>query len=827
MAKESYLESRWRALLYRQPASKLFPWLAFDPRTKLFIMEGGYVGAVYRASALSGINDSVVQELHGMLMQDMPADTVIQIIQINVPDVSEDLRAYAIAREGLYTDPGLTDAQKAILSRSAEACVEFMARKQTQGCFIDPKVPFTSTSVYWTFKFKTPEIPLDEHLDEILDRLAAIEGASSTFWLRRMDDGDLLALIRKMLHIDQPWDRRVVSDVLLRDQVMYAGDALNYEKGGLEIVTSNSVKHAVVMSAKYYPEVMSIAVMNSVIGDPMGISTQFTKPNALIWTVHLPDQPSKSAAVRSKSAGINYQAFGPLQRWVPALVKRKQGMDVLIERMDEGDKLVEAGLTVILWADDEKDATKSASLMEGYFSTEGFTMRRDTFIGAPQFFNALPLFPSKESIALTRRYQTMSALQAVQFAPVLSDWGGQIGGPQTNSISTYGAGTLLISRRGHPVWADPFATTGNYNFTIAGDSRSGKTFFANQMVFDHIQSGGQVWVIEIGRGFEKLCKVIGGDHIRLSETSDVGMNPFTTVQSIDDEIDELTGIFSAMIDPSPVLTQRTGLSESDKAMVREAIRSVFGALGPAATPTKVADFLFAQNNERSREMARMMADYRDDGAYGHWFNRPMDVDLSGRFVVLELSDLQSRKGLQTVVLLQMMFAINRVIQDGALKDNRRRMLFVDEASELLKIPAAADFMEGLYRRAGKSRASVGVGIQRVDDLYRNDQTAIVASQSQTMYLLRQKDETITALEKSQRVSLDPWGYALLRSLRKTNDFSEVMILESGSYVVARLTVDAYRRVLFSSTGEERDAILAAIDRGENPADLIEQFARRG
>jgi conjugal transfer ATP-binding protein TraC len=827
VAKTNYLSSRWQSLLYRQVASKLFPWLAYDPRTNLFIMEGGYVGAVYKASPLSGINDGVVQELHGMLMQDLPSGTVIQMIQLNVPDVSNEISAYEQVRSKLILDTGLTTAQRDILARAAQETALFMARKQVEGCFIEPKVPFTSTNVYWTFKFKTPEIPMDEHLEEISDRLAAIEGASSSFWLRKMDDRELVAVIRRMIHIDEPWDRRIAPDVLLRDQIMYAGDALTYEEGGIEIKTGKSVQHAVVISTKFPPESMNISVMNGIIGDPMGISTQFTKPNALIWTAHIPDQSSKAANVRAKSSGINYQAYGPLQKWVPALAKRKEGIDALISRMDDGDKIVECGLTVILWAESEKDATKSASLMEGYFSTEGFTMRRDTYIGAAQFFNSLPLFPSKESMALTRRYQTMSALQAVQMAPVLSDWPGQIGGPHINSISQYGAGTLLISRRGHPVWADPFATSGNYNFTIAGDSRSGKTFFANQVLFDHIQSGGQGWVIEIGRGFEKLCKVIGGDHIRLSESSDVGLNPFTTVQSIDDEIDELTGIFSAMIDPSPVLTQRTGLSEGDKSMVREAIRSVYGSRGQMAKPTHVAEYLFSQPNERSQEMARMMADYREDGAYGHWFNEPMNVDLSGRFVVLELSDLQSRKGLQTVVLLQMMFAINREIQDGSLRDNRRRMLFVDEASELLKIPAAADFMEGLYRRAGKSRGSVGVGIQRVNDLYRSDQAAIVASQSQTMYLLRQKDETVTDLENTKRISLDPWGFALLRSLRKTNDFSEVMVLESGSYVVARLTVDPYRRVLFSSTGEERDAILSAIDRGENAADVIQAFASRG
>lgn len=824
MGSENYLAARWAGLLDRKSMAEMLPWLAYEPKNKLFIMENGFVGAVYRASALSGLDNSIVQELHGLLMQDMPKDTVIQIIQINVPDVTQEIRAYASVRGEIGADTELSQVQKDILLKSAEETAEFLAKKQTGGCFKEPKVPFTSTHIYWTFKFKTPEIPLQEHLDEIIDRLSGMEGAANSFWLQRVDNAEFLGVVRRMMHIYDPWDTRVAPDILLRDQVMYAGDAVTFRHAGIEIESGHGGTRAIVLSVKYPPEMMSLATMNMMIGDPMGISTQFTHPHALIWTVVVPDQSTKTSSMRTKSSALNYQAFGPLQKWVPALLKRKEGMDALISRIDEGDRVVECCLSVIIWTDDEKKSAKAASLMEGYFSTAGFTIRRDTYIGAAQFFNSMPLFPSRESTALTWRYQSMSALQAVQMAPVLSDWAGQVGGPHMNSISRYGAGTMLISRRGHPIWADPFATTGNYNFTIAGDSRSGKTFFANQMVFDHLQCGGQAWVIEIGRGFEKLCKVLGGSHIRLSDTSNVGMNPFSTVESIDDEIDELSSIFSAMIDPSPVVTQRSGLSEGDKAMVKEAIRSAFGALGSRATPTDVAEFLFNQPNDRTKEMARMMADYREDGAYGRWFNNPMDIDLTGRFVVLELSDLQSRKGLQTVVLLQMMFAINREIQHGALRDSRRRMLFVDEASELMKVPAAADFMEGLYRRSGKSRASIGVGVQRVDDLYLSDQSAVIVSQSQTMYLLRQKGETITALEKSDRLDLGDWGFAMLRSIKKTNDFSEVMILEGGSSVVGRLTVDPYRRVLFSSTGSERDAILSAIDRGENAAQLIYDFA---
>jgi conjugal transfer ATP-binding protein TraC len=222
-------------------------------------------------------------------------------------------------------------------------------------------------------------------------------------------------------------------------------------------------------------------------------------------------------------------------------------------------------------------------------------------------------------------------------------------------------------------------------------------------------------------------------------------------------------------------------------------------------------------------MARMMGEFTINGAYGHWFNKPMDVDLRGRFVVLELGDLSSRKHLQIVVLLQFMFAIQREIQDKVSVDSRRRMLFVDEASELLKIKAAAEFMEGAARRVRKSRGSIGIGIQRVDDLYLSEYTKIIASQAESYYLLKQRPETVSAIEREGRLSLDLWGYTMLRSVRRTTEYSEVMIYQGGGYVIGRLSVDPFRRVLFSSSGAERDGIFRLMEAGLSAGDAIKTY----
>jgi conjugal transfer ATP-binding protein TraC len=283
-----------------------------------------------------------------------------------------------------------------------------------------------------------------------------------------------------------------------------------------------------------------------------------------------------------------------------------------------------------------------------------------------------------------------------------------------------------------------------------------------------------------------------------------------------------------MIDPSSEVGPRTGLDATDMSVIKEAIRAVWGSKSRSATPNDVAIYLSAQDattdiGRRAQMMARMMGEFTINGAYGHWFNKPMDVDLTGRINVLELGELSSRKQLQTVVLLQFMFAIQRHIQDMATVDQRRRILFVDEASELLKVKQSAEFMEGTSRRARKSRGSIGIGIQRVDDLYSNEYTEIIASQAESYYLLKQRQETINALERDGRLALDGWGYSQLRSVRRTNEYSEIMIYQGGGYVVARLKVDDFRRVLFSSSGAERDFILAQIEEGVPVDQAIENY----
>lgn len=818
--------NRWNAMLQRNQFSEMLPWLSYDETNQLIYLDGGYLGCMMSAFVMSGADDRAVKELASAVALEMPAGTFVQILRLNVPDVSDVLGLYQMPRMAtLATDTGLSDGQKRLLQRLTDTTVDFMEEKTRSGAFPDSHVPLTQSHLIVSIKIPSPEIPGAEHIKFANERVAAFMSAAQPLHLRKLDNGAALRIWRRMLHMHAPWESWVDSNRLLRDQTFGPGDVLHVKKGGLSIEHDGKHDYIKVFSTKFFPENMSLAMMNHVIGDPFGSRGQITKPYAMSWTIRVPDQVAKRRYVTRQSQVINYQAFGPILKWVPKLAFRKKGVDALIERMNSGDALIECSFNLILWNENEEEAARASTQISSTFSGYDFRISEDTYIGFPMFFNCLPLFASEKSVALTARYQSMSSMQAIQAAPVLGDWVGTTCHGQ-NPVCSPGAGTLLITRRGHPMWADPFSTTGNFNFVIAGDAGSGKSFFAQEVVKDQLSTGGQVWIIEIGRSFQKLCNVFGGDHLVFDEHTDVGLNPFSVVESLDDELDELKALIGSMIDP------KDELSGSDMSTIGMAIRSVFGANGRNATPTHVKDFLYAQEgDQRARTMSLMMHEFCDGGAYGHWFNRPMNVDLKGRFVVLELEELNQRPHLQLVVLQQFMFAINRQMQLGRRIDaesgaTRRRMLFVDEASELLKIKIAAEFMEAASRRVRKLKGSLGIGLQRVADLYQSEHTKVIASQAETFFILKQKSESIAAIKREEMLILDPYAFEMLSSVQRTADYSEIFVYQGGNIGLGRLTADRFRQVLYSTSGAERDEILNAIESGVDAETAILAFIER-
>ena len=80
----------------------------------------------------------------------------------------------------------------------------------------------------------------------------------------------------------------------------------------------------------------------------------------------------------------------------------------------------------------------------------------------------------------------------------------------------------------------------NYNCCIAAQSGSGKSFLVNEIISSYLSEGGQCWVIDVGRSYEKkLCEVYDGEFLQFGQDSGICLNPFEIVEDYDEEADVL------------------------------------------------------------------------------------------------------------------------------------------------------------------------------------------------------------------------------------------------------------------------------------------------
>ena len=199
---------------------------------------------------------------------------------------------------------------------------------------------------------------------------------------------------------------------------------------------------------------------------------------------------------------------------------------------------------------------------------------------------------------------------------------------------------------------------------------------------------------------------------------------------------------------------------------------------------------------------------------------PTGADL----IVLELEELKSKKDLQTVVLLIVMYRITREMY---FSRDRKKIVIIDEAWDLLSGGATAEFIEAGYRRARKYKGAFMSATQGVDDYYRNPAAKAALENADWMFLLRQKPESIESLDKSGKLLMDEYTKTQLRSVTTVQGkFSEVFI-RGGDMPpsIGRLFADPFSLLTASSRADDFEAVRHYVDQGL-PTDLAVEAVLR-
>ncbi|CAN7643493.1 type IV secretion system protein TraC [Acidovorax sp. LjRoot129] len=796
----------------RHKPSEFIPVVAQDPETGVFLCDDGYIGVCYMGNPVNGADDTSAEMLKGAFSLPLPAGSMVQVTLYAMPDIDVPLGRYEARRQA-----GINRLTSEVTKAGAEAFykrrIEFISKSRDRS-----NLPSFGTKLLDRFVVVSLKIPYkgleptNAEQDIVAESGAKLAESLMTIGLytTRMSSADYLRLAHRITHpFDEPKLDSVREDQKLKDQVFLPGEGFSVTEDTLEFSSGTKVQ---MLSAGRWPKENALWLMAYMIGDPLGANNQIKFPYQINLTMHYPAQHSKTSAVKTKAGMITYQAFGPLLKFVPKLALKKQGMDVIVSAIDTGATIVEASLSVGIFGQQREPLTRQMAAMRTYLQSFQFSMGEERLVLLPVFWNAFPLFPSAESIKNTFRFKTLAVEHAATFLPILGEWKGssyQLGQDK-------GYAMLLQSRRGQIMSLDLRDSKTNSNAVVFAESGAGKSFLTQTLLTEYLSMGAKVYAIDVGKSYYKLCKWMGGEFIEFSPDKDLCLNPFSKVQDIDDEVGLIQAIIEKMAAPED------GLDDYRRSRIEESVKAVWGRKGQSTDISDIAEYMRDMEDERVRDIGAMLYRYTKFGAEGRWFNGQSNLDLSKDFVVLELEELKSKPALQQIVLMQLIAAIQAEIYLS--NDGRPRIVVIDEAWSLLDDPMVARFMEHAFRRFRKYNASAVIVTQSIADLYQSEAGKAIAANSAFKLIMKQNSETIELVEREQYLALDDWSFKQMRTIHTMpGQFAEVMIYANESVGIARLVVDRFSQVLFSTSDPERSQIINAIEKGVDPVEAIESF----
>jgi conjugal transfer ATP-binding protein TraC len=267
-----------------------------------------------------------------------------------------------------------------------------------------------------------------------------------------------------------------------------------------------------------------------------------------------------------------------MARFLPDMQERKADWDIVLKAMDDGQQLVDLHHQVALFAP-MRDMARAEQSARSIFRARGFELSRDTMMMTQGLIGSLPMTMSSAfhaDLGRMKRVTTKTSANAVHLAPLIAEWQGT------------GTPVLVLGGRRGPGDADRrLRQPGRqlqrrYRRHLGG---LGKSLLLNEIAASYLGTGARVWIIDVGRSYEKACRNFGGSFIEFTENAGLSLNPFTFVDDIDEDMELLQPLLAQMVSP------REPLEGFQYSTLGSAIKKVWRAKGREMTVTDIHDLL--------------------------------------------------------------------------------------------------------------------------------------------------------------------------------------------------------------------------------------------
>lgn len=812
--------------------SDTLPWTAYMPDAQLFVLEGAEPDSIQAVGYTIELNPQT-GATHDMALllreiyRDAPVGSGIQVQLWGSEDISEWLAEYEkLTRPDLLPD----DNQRELVAKMTQNRISHYQRAAKTPLVTSR--PSVMRDIRIILSVSLPATNLGAAVIKRATELRASQVSKLKTYYQFdhiWDANDLIRWVRTLLNPDSGTDPgRVEYDdgQALRYQMIKRDTVVNVQSEGLRFSSSAGAKRfALAHSVQSYPSHFELHQVDQFLGDSARGSMGYPCPFLVTLGAEIIDYEQDKNLTQIKTARAIQMAESPIAKMLPDTGKKARDWKIMQQAYDEGSGGIRLYHQIVTFPqEDQLSAAREA--VTAIWRSIGFVVTSDTYMQVQALMSALPMTLGPlmiKDINNAKRFSKKTLDNAANMIPVLGEWTG-VGRPVIP----------LTSRRGQVMGVNLFDNpSGNYNACVVGTSGSGKSAFLNEVAQRYLAMGAKVWIIDVGRSYEKLCRSLGGQFIEFNKESNIVLNPFTMVTDIDDDMEMLKPLFAQMISPS------RALSDYELSQLEINLRDLWSCDGRDSTVAGLAERLLtncasggAGSNQtdvpestvcdpRIRDMGVQLASYTMGGSYGKYFIGEHTVNFNSNLVVLELEELKSKKDLQAVALFILMY---RITQEMYLAPREQpKVVIMDEAWDLLTGGSTGDFIEAGYRRARKYGGSFMTGTQGVDDYYRSPAATAALANADWMFLLRQKPESIQKIETGGSLAFTPHMLEMLRSLRtEQGAYSEVFVYGGQvGYGVGMLLLDPYSQLMGSANARDFEAVRAKLAQGMTMAAAVE------
>ncbi|MES2971840.1 MAG: DUF87 domain-containing protein [Patescibacteria group bacterium] len=329
----------------------------------------------------------------------------------------------------------------------------------------------------------------------------------------------------------------------------------------------------------------------------------------------------------------------------------------------------------------------------------------------------------------------------------------------------------------------------NGNSVVFAKSGAGKSFTVKLEAIRSMMYGTEIFIIDPENEYERMAEAVGGAYVRLSLNSTVRINPFELPKVVDTEEAD-NALRSNLITLHGLLRLMMGGAQAQMAASQTGGASM---IAPALTPTEEADLdaslietyakagitndPLTHNSQpptiadlydtllhmggTGPQLAQRLRKYTT-GTFAGIFSQQSNIDINNPLVVFNIRDLEDE--LRPVA----MYIVLNFIWNKTKSDQKKRILIVDEAWQLMKYEDSANFLFSLAKRARKYNLGITTITQDVEDFMGSRMGRAIVANASMQILLKQSPSAVDVLadtfkltsEEKKRLSQFPVGQGL-------------------------------------------------------------------